>query len=90
MYNRRDFVRNSLKDVIDEGLNQMKDQNLSESGYNIWLSYSQRVLEISTKDYNPEILLNYLRVIMSIDKQLKPYEKIAVCLNYLIGLLGII
>lgn len=87
---KQELVRRYIKDLIDEGLKQMKNPDLSESMYNIWLKYSQQVLEISTKDYNAEILLNYLRVIMSINPQLKPYKKIGICLDYLIGLLRII
>jgi len=89
-YRKQDFVRKYIRDLVDDGLKQMKDPNLSEDMYNIWLKYSQQVLEISTKDYNAEILLNYLRVIMSINPQLKPYQKIGVCLDYLIGVLRII
>lgn len=83
-------VRRYIEGLIDDGLKQMKDPNLSESMYNIWLKYSQQVLEISTKDYNAEILLNYLRITMSIDPHLPPYQKIGICLDYLIGLLRII
>ena len=89
-YRKQDSVRKYIRDLVDDGLKQMKDPNLSEDMYNIWLKYSQQVLEISTKDYNAEILLNYLRVIMSINPQLQPYQKIGVCLDYLIGVLRII
>ena len=89
-YREQNFVRKYVKDLIDDGLKQMKDPYLSESMYNIWLKYSQQVLEISTKDYNAEILLNYLRVIMSINPQLQPNQKIGICLDYLIGVLRII
>ena len=89
-YRKQDFVRKYTRDLVDDGLKQMKDPNLSEYMYNIWLKYSQQVLEISTKDYNAEILLNYLRVIMSINPQLQPYQKIGICLDYLIGVLRII
>lgn len=89
-YRKHDFVRKYIRDLVDDGLKQMKDPNLSEDMYNIWLKYSQQVLEISTKDYNAEILLNYLRVIMSINPQLQPYQKIGICLDYLIGVLRII
>ena len=89
-YRKQDFVRKYIRDLVDDGLKQMKDPNLSEDMYNIWLKYSQQVLEISTKDYNAEILLNYLRVIMSINPQLQPYQKIGICLAYLIGVLRII
>ena len=89
-YRKREFVRKYVRDLIDDGLKQMRDPNLSESMYNIWLRYSQQVLEISTKEYNAEILLNYLRVILSINPQLQPYQKIGICLDYLIGVLRII
>ena len=89
-YRKQDFIRKYIRDLVDDGLKQMKDPYLSEDTYNIWLKYSQQVLEISTKDYNAEILLNYLRVIMSINPQLQPYQKIGVCLDYLIGVLRII
>ena len=89
-YRKQDFVRKYIRDLVDDGLKQMKDPNLSEDMYNIWLKYSQQVLEISTKDYNAEILLNNLRVILSINPQLQPYQKIGICLDYLIGVLRII
>ena len=89
-YKKQELVRKNIKDLIDDGLEQMKNPNLSESMYNIWISYSQQILEISTKDYNAAILLNYLRVIMSISPQLLPYQKIGICLDYLIGVLRII
>ncbi|WP_302024198.1 hypothetical protein [uncultured Prevotella sp.] len=89
-YRKQELARIYIKDLIEDGFKQMKDPDLSEDMYNIWLRYSQQVLEISTKDYNAEILLNYLRVIMSINPQLRPYQKIGICLDYLIGLLRII
>ena len=89
-YRKQDIIRKYIRDLVDDGLKQMKDPNLSEDMYNIWLKYSQQVLEISTKDYNAEILLNYLRVILSINPQLQPYQKIGICLDYLIGVLRII
>ena len=89
-YRKQDFVRKYIRDLVDDGLKQMKDPNLSEDMYNIWLKYSQQVLEISTKDNNADILLNYLRVILSINPQLQPYQKIGICLDYLIGVLRII
>ena len=49
-YRKQDFVRKYIRDLVDDGLKQMKDPNLSEDMYNIWLKYSQQVLELSTKD----------------------------------------
>lgn len=89
-YWKQDFARKHIKDLIDYGLKQMQDHNISKDRYEIWLKYSQQVLEISTRDYNADILLNYLRVIMSINPQLQTYQKMGICLEYLIGVLRII
>ena len=83
-------VRKHINDLISEGLKQMSNPALDDDMFKIWLDYSKQVLEISTKDYNAAILLNYLRLIMSIDSQLPPTQKIGVCLDYLIGVLRII
>lgn len=88
--NKQELARKYVRELVDDGLKQMRDPNLSETLYEVWLKYSQQVLEITTKDFNPAILLNYLSVIMSINPQLKPYQKIGICLDYLIGILRII
>ena len=82
---RQELIRKYVGELIDEGLNRMKDRYLSDEMYNLWLNHSERILEISTKDYNPEIYLNYLRVVMSLDIKLPPHQKISICLEYLFG-----
>ena len=67
-YRKQDFVRKYIRDLVDDGLKQMKDPNLSEDMYNIWLKYSQQVLEISTKDYNAEILLKDKNLYLSLNE----------------------
>lgn len=89
-YRRQEFVRSKLRELVDDGLTQMRNPNLTEELSQIWIDYSRQVLEITTRDYNPEILLNYLRVVLSIQPHLLPYQKIGVCLDYLIGVLRII
>lgn len=89
-YRRQEFVRKHLKELIDEGLKQMGKPVLSEEMYQLWVDYSKKVLEISTREFNAEILLNYLRVVLSINPKLQPYQKIGICLDYLIGVLRII
>ena len=87
---KTEWVRKHINDLVSEGLKQMSNPALDDDMFKIWLDYSKQVLEISTKDYNAAILLNYLRLIMSIDSQLTPNQKIGVCLDYLIGVLRII
>lgn len=85
-----EWVRKHINDLISEGLKQMSNPALDENMFKIWLDYSKQILEISTKDYNAAIILNYLRLIMSIDPQLPATQKIGICLDYLIGVLRII
>lgn len=86
----KDYIYRKVKELIDDGLIHMRDYNLSETKYRIWLRYSQEAIRILTSDYNPSIYLNYLRIGMSIDDTLAPTQKIGVCLDYLIGVLRII
>ena len=83
---KTEWVRKHINDLVSEGLKQMSNPALDDNMFKIWLDYSKQVLEISTKDYNAAILLNYLRLIMSIDSQLTPTQKIGVCLDYLINI----
>ena len=87
---KTEWVRKHINDLVSEGLKKMSNPALDDNMFKIWLDYSKQVLEISTKDYNAAILLNYLRLIMSIDSQLTPTQKVGVCLDYLIGVLRII
>ena len=64
-YNTKlEWIKKHINDLISEGLKQMGNPALDENVFRIWLDYSKQVLEISTRDYNAAILLNYLRVIM--------------------------
>lgn len=90
-YNNKEFAYKSIRDLVNEGLKQMRDPNLDENIYRAWVSYSQKILEITTQEYNPTIVLNYLRVISNISSQaLPPFKKIGLCLDYLIGVLRIL
>ena len=89
-YRKQEFVRSNIRELIDDGLVQMRNPELSNEFTLIWIDYSRQILEITTKDYNPDIVLNYIRVIMSIQPYMMPYQKIGICLDYLIGVLRII
>lgn len=89
-YNNKEFAYKSIRDLVDEGLKQMRNPNFNEDLYRAWLSYSQKMLEISTQEYNPNIVLNYLRVSTNISYTLSPLQKISLCLDYLIGVLRIL
>lgn len=88
-YNK-DWAFKYIKEAIDDGLSKMGNINLDNQMCNNWIAYSQRVLELTTKDYNPSILLNYLRIITSFGISTPPYQKMSVCLEYLIGVLKLL
>ena len=90
MHNNRDSVFKNIHDLISDGINTMKDRNLTESGYLIWIKYSEKVLELTTKEYNPSIVLNYLRVVSSLDQGMPPFLKVGKCIDYLIQVLQMI
>lgn len=87
---RRQLALKNIKDLIDEGLKKMSDPSFNNLDFDIWLKYSQKVLDLTTKDYNPSILLNYLRLVLSLDSHQPIYKKMGICLEYLIGVLEII
>lgn len=89
-YYNRDLAFRYIKDVIDKGLSKMGEVNLSDQSCEIWIDYSRTVLELTTKDYNPSILLNYLRIIASFGTSTDPHKKIGACIEYLIGILRIL
>ncbi len=91
-YYNRDLALRYIKDVIDDGLQKMGDSTLSLEVCNAWIEYSKKVLELTTKDYNPSILLNYLRVINNIlyTSSITPQNKLSMCLEYLIGILKLL
>ena len=86
----RDFVYRHIHDLISDGINLMKDRNLSNSSTEVWIKYSEKVLELTTKEYNPSILMNYLRIVSTIDEYMPAYQKVGVCLDYLIRVLQMI
>lgn len=91
-YYNRDLAYKYIKEVIDDGLQKMGDRTLSPEVCNAWIEYSKKVLELTIRDYNPSILLNYLRITNNISStsSIKPSNKISMCLEYLIGILNLL
>lgn len=88
-YNR-DLAFKYIKEAIDDGLSKMGNTNLNNQICDSWIEYSQKILELTTKDYNPSILLNYLRIIASFGISTAPYQKMSACLEYLIEILRLL
>jgi len=92
-YNRRhkEFAYKNIKELVEDGIENLKRKDLSDEGVQRWLDYSQKIVEICTKDFDSSIFLNYLRVLLSVQsKDMSAYQKINVCLDYLLEVLRII
>lgn len=77
-----------LKTVIDRGI-QLMQNDVSEDMFQVWLKYSQSILEqiVSPSTF----YINYLQVILStMNSAILPYQKLSMCLKYLIGILPLI
>ncbi len=77
-----------IQNVINQGLNLMQ-LSLTEEQYQIWLEYSKSMLALASK--NQHIMMNYMQVILSASNPiLTPYQRISMCLRYLIGIQSIL
>lgn len=79
-----------VQTVIDQGLSLMRTGNVSELQYHLWLEYSKSILAIASN--NPAFSMNYNSVISVAlaNNNLEPFEKLSMCLRYLIGIQHII
>ena len=77
-----------LKSVIDRGI-QLMQNDVSEDMFQIWLKYSQSILEQIASPST--FYINYLQVILStMDSTILPDQKLRMCLKYLISILPLI
>ena len=78
-----------LQQVIDRGLDMLRSGNVTQDMFNVWLDWSQTVLRLIVK--NPKINSDYMNVILvSMNPVLHPYEKLSMCLRYLIQMLPLL
>ena len=74
----------ALQGVINRGL-ELMSLDITEGQYNAWINYSRSVLSLVSN--NPSLMANYLSVILSASNpNLLYYQKISICLRYLIGI----
>ena len=104
MWNNYNHSRNSyndsaykaIKELIEDGLKTARalpaDIYYANQKVTQWLDYSQKILEISTRELDKSILLNYLRLLLSIQSNysMPAEQKINICLDYLLEVLKII
>lgn len=79
-----------LDGVIRQGLNLMRQGNhLQENEFKYWLDYSRNTLSMISP--NPFLMTNYMNVIMAtLRPKLAPYQKLSMCLRYLIGIQSVV
>lgn len=83
--NQKVKMNNILEGAIREGISLISNPNLSEQQFNIWLEYSKNLLNLATK--NSTYISNYYTVIIAANTgKLQPYQKLSMCLQYLISI----
>ncbi len=78
-----------LQQVIDKGMDMLRSGNVSEEMFHVWLDWSQTVLRLIVK--NPKISSDYMNVVLaSMNPVFQPYERLSMCLRYLIQMLPLL
>jgi hypothetical protein len=108
MNNYREFAYKTLKELIEYGLKMSSSASNNHyygyAGYmnpmylrdnddfRRWSDYSQKIVELSTKEVDPLIHLNYLKLLLSLqsDHTMSSFKKIISCLEFLIKVLEIL
>lgn len=80
---------NYIQSIIEQGLSILRTGDVSEAQFQCWLNASQTALILSSKDIVPSV--NYRSVILStMTNNLQPYQKLSMCLRYLISVQNLI
>lgn len=78
-----------LDNVISQGLELMRYAGLNEAQFKLWLDYSRNTLSLISN--NPLIIANYMNVVVAASRpNLRPYQRMSMCLRYLIGIQSIV
>lgn len=79
-----------LDGVIRQGLDLMRRGNsLQENQFRYWLDYSRNTLSMISS--NPFLMTNYMNVIVAaLRPELETYQRLSMCLRYLIGIQSIV
>lgn len=78
-----------LDGVIRQGLELMRHSSLNEAQFRLWLDYSRNTLSLISN--NPLLIANYMNVVVAASRpNLKPYQRMSMCLRYLIGIQSVV
>ena len=85
----KNFTTESLLDLAQEGANFLRNPNISVQSADSWMDYSEKIVELTTKRYDVNIYLSYLRMLLSIrhDKNFGAYQKVKTCVDYLLAVI---
>ena len=104
----KDFAFKSIKELVEEGIKLSRSISsndfqqygryhqtgfsYADNSFQRWADYSQKIIELSTKELDTSIYLNYLRLLLSLQQNVNmPADrKLAACLDFLIEVLKII
>ena len=103
MYNNgyKEFAYNGIKELIEDGLKAVRSEpynhlssyvNATNVSAETWLRYSDKFVELSTKNLDGSIHLNYLRLLLSLQRNynMSIVQKVNACLEYLLEVLRLI
>ena len=85
----KSFTTKQLLDLAKEGVNFLRNPNISLQSADNWMDYSEKIVELATKRYDMNIHLSYLRMLLSIrhDKNFGAYQKVKTCVDYLLAVI---
>lgn len=89
-YNKQ-ISQKYIIEVIDRGFSLLKKEFFSDDLLKIWVDYSIKVLELTTQEYNPSILLNYYNLLSNSQmNEISAKQKMLAYLKYLIDVLKVL
>jgi hypothetical protein len=78
-----------IQQVIDQWLKIMQNGQVTDAMYQVWVEYSKSILNMITQ--NPLIYSKlFIRYIGSFNPDMRPYQRLSMCLQYLIKIQSII
>jgi len=94
----KSMAYDGVKDLIKDGIELLNKPDNQNSYYgkifDNWIEYSQKIVELSTKNFDSNIYLNYLRFLLDLNRSYNYTTSSAVkvkqCLEYLVNILSVI
>ena len=94
----KSMAYNGVKELIESGV-KLLNESYSHHAYSSeifenWIEYSQKIVELSTRDFDSNIYLNYLRFWLDLNRSYghatSSAIKVKQCLEYLVNVLSMI